>query len=531
MKKNLFQLKAKFEPAGDQPQAIQKLIQGLSKGQFQTLKGITGSGKTFTMAKVIETLDRPVLVMAPNKSLAAQLYREYKNFFPKNSVNYFVSYYDYYQPEAYLPSTDTYIEKEAMINEEIDRLRHQATSALLSRRDVIIVASVSCIYNLGVPESYLDSTLHLALNQNIVRADLIRQLVKIQFERTPGELERGKFRVRGDVFEILPASEKIIYRIELKDQKVKEISLVDPLTRNMLENLPEIVIFPSKHFISHQPEIERAVKDIKLELKDRLKFFEKKGLYLEVERLQRRTKYDLEMLRSIGYCHGIENYSRHLSGKLSGEAPDSLLAYFPKDKKGKPDFLTIMDESQLGLPQARGMYEGDRSRKDVLVQYGWRLPSALDNRPLKLDEFLERTGQVIFTSATPGEWEMRHSTQIVEQLIRPTGLVDPPIEVRPVFDKKKNRSQIDDIIQESEKIVEKGGRVIINTLTKKMAEDLNSFLQKKGLKTNYLHSDIKTFERTEIIANFRRGKFNILIGVNLLREGLDLPEVFLVAIL
>ncbi len=531
MKKNLFQLKAKFEPAGDQPQAIQKLIQGLSKGQFQTLKGITGSGKTFTMAKVIETLDRPVLVMAPNKSLAAQLYREYKNFFPKNSVNYFVSYYDYYQPEAYLPSTDTYIEKEAMINEEIDRLRHQATSALLSRRDVIIVASVSCIYNLGVPESYLDSTLHLALNQNIVRADLIRQLVKIQFERTPGELERGKFRVRGDVFEILPASEKIIYRIELKDQKVKEISLVDPLTRNMLENLPEIVIFPSKHFISHQPEIERAVKDIKLELKDRLKFFEKKGLYLEVERLQRRTKYDLEMLRSIGYCHGIENYSRHLSGKLSGEAPDSLLAYFPKDKKGKPDFLTIMDESHLGLPQARGMYEGDRSRKDVLVQYGWRLPSALDNRPLKLDEFLERTGQVIFTSATPGEWEMRHSTQIVEQLIRPTGLVDPPIEVRPVFDKKKNRSQIDDIIQESEKIVEKGGRVIINTLTKKMAEDLNSFLQKKGLKTNYLHSDIKTFERTEIIANFRRGKFNILIGVNLLREGLDLPEVFLVAIL
>lgn len=529
---NLFKLKSKFKPAGDQPPAIKKIIQGLKNGQdFQTLLGVTGSGKTFTMANVISKLNRPVLVMAPNKSLAAQLYREYKNFFPSNSVNYFVSYYDYYQPEAYLPTTDTYIEKEAMINEEIDRLRHQATSALLSRRDVIVAASVSCIYNLGLPESYLQSRLHLILGQPIVRADLIRQLVKIQFTRTPGELKRGTFRVRGDVFEIMPAAANVVYRVELAEQKVVEITVIDQLTRKKSASLSEIVIFPPKHFVSSRPEIERAIKDIKLELKDRLKYFAKHNLYLEAERLERRTRYDMEMLRSIGYCHGIENYSRHLTGKLPGEAPDTLLAYFPKDKQGQPDFLTIMDESHIGLPQVRGMYEGDKSRKEILAQYGWRLPSALDNRPLKFNEFLARIGQVIFTSATPGDWEMKHSKQVIEQVIRPTGLIDPPIEVRPVFDKKINYSQIDDIIKEAINVAKNGERTIINTLTKKQAEDLNNYLRGQGIKSNYLHSDIHTIARTEILTNFRRGKFDVLIGVNLLREGLDLPEVTLVAIL
>jgi len=529
---NLFKLKSKFKPAGDQPPAIKKIIQGLKNGQdFQTLLGVTGSGKTFTMANVISKLNRPVLVMAPNKSLAAQLYREYKNFFPSNSVNYFVSYYDYYQPEAYLPTTDTYIEKEAMINEEIDRLRHQATSALLSRRDVIVAASVSCIYNLGLPESYLQSRLHLILGQPIVRADLIRQLVKIQFTRTPGELKRGTFRVRGDVFEIMPAAANVVYRVELAEQKVVEITVIDQLTRKKSASLSEIVIFPPKHFVSSRPEIERAIKDIKLELKDRLKYFAKHNLYLEAERLERLTRYDMEMLRSIGYCHGIENYSRHLTGKLPGEAPDTLLAYFPKDKQGQPDFLTIMDESHIGLPQVRGMYEGDKSRKEILAQYGWRLPSALDNRPLKFNEFLARIGQVIFTSATPGDWEMKHSKQVIEQVIRPTGLIDPPIEVRPVFDKKINYSQIDDIIKEAINVAKNGERTIINTLTKKQAEDLNNYLRGQGIKSNYLHSDIHTIARTEILTNFRRGKFDVLIGVNLLREGLDLPEVTLVAIL
>ncbi|MFA5029317.1 MAG: excinuclease ABC subunit UvrB [Patescibacteria group bacterium] len=532
MSGKLFKLKSKFAPAGDQPQAIEKLWHGLEKGDaFQTLLGVTGSGKTFTMANLIARLDRPVLVMAPNKALAAQLYREYKNFFPENSVNYFVSYYDYYQPEAYLPTTDTYIDKEAMINEEIDRLRHQATSALLSRRDVIVVASVSCIYNLGLPESYLESRLHLTVGQPIVRADLIRQLVKIQFTRTPGELKRGTFRVRGDVFEIMPAAAQVVYRVELAEQKIKEIHIINQLTRKRLASLFELVVFPPKHFVSSKPEIERAIKDIKLELKDRLKYFNKKNLYLETERLERRTRYDMEMLKSIGYCHGIENYSRHLTGKLSGEAPETLLAYFPKDKKGQPDFLTIMDESHIGLPQVRGMYAGDRSRKEVLAQYGWRLPSALDNRPLTFDEFLRRIGQTIFTSATPGDWEIKHSTQVAEQVIRPTGLIDPPVEVRPVFDKKNNYSQVDDVIKEARKIVKQGERAIINTLTKKQAEDLDNYLRGKGIKSDYLHSDINTIQRTEILMNFRKGRFDVLIGVNLLREGLDLPEVTLVAIL
>ena len=532
MEKKIFKLKSKFSPAGDQPIAIKELISSLKKDHdFQTLLGVTGSGKTFTMANVLQNFNRPVLVMAPNKALAAQLYREYKNFFPKNSVNYFVSYYDYYQPEAYMPSSDTYIEKEAMINEEIDRLRHQATTALSTRRDVVIVASVSCIYNLGLPVSYTESSLHLSIGQLIVRKDLISQLIKMQFNRTTGELKRGHFRVRGDVFEIMPAAEKVIYRIELSEQKVADIGIVDKITRQIIEDLKDIIIFPPKHFISTKPEIERAINDIKIELQDRLKYFTKNDLYLEAERLERRTRYDMEMLRSLGYCHGIENYSRHLTGKLAGEAPDSLLSYFPKDKNGQPDFLLVMDESHIGLPQVRGMYEGDRARKENLIKYGWRLPSALDNRPLKFEEFLERLGQTIFTSATPGLWEIRHSKKIIEQVIRPTGLIDPPIEVRPVYDKKTNQSQVDDLIEELKVIVKNGERAIINTLTKKMAEDLDSYLQKNGFKAAYLHSDVKTFRRTEILREFREGQFDILVGVNLLREGLDLPEVTLVAIM
>ncbi|MCX6795097.1 MAG: excinuclease ABC subunit UvrB [Candidatus Falkowbacteria bacterium] len=527
----IFKLKSNFKPAGDQPEAIKKLVLGLKKGfNYQTLLGVTGSGKTFTVANVIKEFNKPVLVMAPNKALAAQLYREYKNFFPENAVHYFVSYYDYYQPEAYLPITDTYIDKEAMINQEIDRLRHGATSALVSRRDVIIVASVSCIYNLGVPSSYLEAKLVLEKGKVMVRVDLIKQLIKIQFERTSGEIERGQFRVRGDIFEIRPKSENIIYRLELNGQTISDLCIIDNTTKNIIGDLEEIVIFPPKHFVSTAPQIEAAIKNIQEELKERLAYFKKAGLLLEAERLERRTRYDLEMLRTLGYCHGIENYSRHLTGKLAGEAPDALLAYFPW-KDGQPDFLTIIDESHIGVPQIRGMYNGDQARKKTLIQYGWRLPSALDNRPLKFNEFEARVGQMIFTTATPGEFELKHSQQIVEQVIRPTGLVDPEIEVRPVFNKKENYSQINDVMAEIKKIAALGERAIINTLTKKQAEDLNTYFGGQGLKSNYLHSDIKTFERTEILKNFREGKFDVLIGVNLLREGLDLPEVTLVAIL
>lgn len=522
----LFKLHSKFKPAGDQPQAIKKLVEGIKKGhRYQTLLGVTGSGKTFSMANVIANFNKPVLVIAPNKTLAAQLYREYKNFFPKNSVNYFVSYYDYYQPEAYLPNSDTYIEKEAMINEEIDKLRHQATSALTTRRDVIVVASVSCIYNLGVPESYSEAALYLEIGKSITRGDLIRQLVKMQFSRTSVILKRGFFRVRGDVFEIMPAGGEIVNVIELENQRVKAISINDPLTRKIKEKLNELVIFPPKHFISSEPQRESAIKEIKKELKERLEYFEKEKLYLEAERLERRTKYDVEMLKTIGYCHGVENYSRHLAGKLAGEPPDTLLSYFGGN------FLTIIDESHVAMPQIGGMYKGDKSRKEVLIKYGWRLPSALDNRPLKFEEFERRVGQVIFTSATPGQFEMKNSKQVVEQIIRPTGLIDPPVEVRPVFNKKENRSQINDVIKEAEKLVEKKERVIINTLTKKMAEDLAEFLKKKKFKANYMHADTKTLERAKILTEFRAGKIDILVGVNLLREGLDLPEVTLVAIL
>jgi excinuclease ABC subunit B len=526
-----FKLKSPYKPAGDQPKAITLLLEGLRKDyRFQTLLGVTGSGKTFTVANILAKINKPVLVIAPNKSLAAQLYNEYKAFFPENSVNYFVSYYDYYQPEAYLPITDTYIEKEALINEEIDRLRHRATSALMTRRDVIVVASVSCIYNLGVPVNYFGASLYLENGKLITRGDLIRQLIRIQFKRTNLSLSRGYFRIRGDVFEIMPASGEVVYYVEIKDQKIKDLALIDPVEQKIKEKLKELIIFPPKHFVSNEPQRDKAIEEVKNELKERVSYFNKKGLLLEAERLERRTRYDIQMLKSIGYCHGIENYSRHLSGKMTGEPPDTLISYFPY-KDGKPDFLTVIDESHIAVPQLGGMYAGDRSRKETLIEYGWRLPSALDNRPLKFEEFLKRVSTVIFTSATPGEFEKKHSKQTVEQIVRPTGIIDPPIEIRPVFDKSSNRSQVDDIIQESGSIIQNKGRVIINTLTKKMSEDLTGFLLKKGFKVNYLHSDVKTLDRVEIIKDFRRGKFDILVGVNLLREGLDLPEVTLVAIL
>src|SRR3989339_748791 len=539
----IFKLHSDYKPSGDQPEAIKKLIDGLEKGhRNQTLLGVTGSGKTFTMANVISRFNRPVLVIAPNKSLAAQLYQEYKTFFPKNSVNYFVSYYDYYQPEAYLPASDTYIDKEVMINEEIDKLRHQATSALMTRKDVIVVASVSCIYNLGLPLNYMESALHLELGKPIARGDLIKQLVKMQFNRNQTLIKRGEFRVRGEVFEICPASppslggpasgDNVNYRIEIDNQKIKSIQIIDSLERTIKEEPQEIIIFPPKHFISSEPQMKEALKNIKSELKERLAYFKKNGLLLEEERLERRTRYDMEMLKTLGYCHGVENYSRHLTGKLAGEPPDTLLAYFPKN------FLTIIDESHIAYPQIRDMYEGDKKRKESLVEFGWRLPSALDNRPLRFEEFEKITGQTIFTSATPGKWELEISGQVAEQIIRPTGLIDPPIEVRPVSPSKTptlRLGQVDDVMKEIIAIEKNGGRAIINALTKKMAEELAEFLLKKGIKANYMHSETKTFDRIEIISDFRKGfalgGFDVLVGVNLLREGLDLPEVALVVIL
>jgi excinuclease ABC subunit B len=565
IKRNTFKVVSDYTPAGDQPQAIKQLVSGLKKGdRYQTLLGVTGSGKTFTMANVIEQVQKPTLVIAPNKTLAAQLYQEYQSFFPHNKVCYFVSYYDYYQPEAYLPVTDTYIEKEAMINEEIDRFRHVATSALLTRSDVIVVASVSCIYNLGVPENYFDSVIGLEIGRSITRGDLLKWLIKIGFTRNNIGAERGTFRVRGDVFEIYPASEQVTYKVTLSpEQTVMELAVVDSLTRKVKEQLKDLIIFPPKHFVTTIPERERAVKDIKAELKERLVYLNKKGLLLEAERLERRTKYDIEMITTLGFCHGIENYSRHLSGKPPGSPPDSLLAYFPKDKNGKPDFLTIIDESHVAVPQVAGMYAGDQARKKVLVEFGWRLPSAMDNRPLNFKEFEERIGPVIFTSATPAAFEKEHATQVVEQIVRPTGLVDPPIEVRPVcspfpkgstpaggrdlnpsanppspagatsFKKGGIRqwTQIDDVIAETTANIEKGEKTLIITLTKKQSEELAQFLTEKGFRAKFMHSDTKTMERTEILKGLRTNEFDVLIGVNLLREGLDLPEVSLVAIL
>ncbi len=528
----IFNLSQNMSPAGDQPKAIEGLVKGLKKGmRKQTLFGVTGSGKTFTMANVIAQNDKPTLIIAHNKTLAAQLAQEYREFFPNNAVHYFVSYYDYYQPEAYMPVTDTYIEKEAMINEEIDRLRHASTQALLTRKDVIIVASVSCIYGLGSPEEYEKVNMKLKVGDEISRAELIRKLIDIHFERTNADINAGQFRALGNMIEIMPVNERTIYRIEYDASNIAKIIELDPVTMAIRKEHQTIFLFPAKHFISTDEQSKRAFETIKKELEERLKELEKAGKMLEAERLKRRVKYDLALIREVGYCNGIENYSRHFSGKKPGEAPDSLLSYFPHKSDGTPDFLTVIDESHVTVPQLGGMYAGDKSRKDTLIEYGFRLPSARDNRPMKFDEFEKAVGQVIYTTATPGKFEKEHSEQVVEQVIRPTGLIDPIIDVKPVAEKDGYKGQIFDFIDEAEKAIKNGNRVIATTLTKKMAEDLSEFLKEKKIKAEYLHSDIKTIDRITILTEFRRGKFDVLVGVNLLREGLDLPEVSLIGIL
>lgn len=536
---SVFKIKKEFEPAGDQPGAIKALVAGVKSGiRHQTLLGVTGSGKTFTAANVIEKVGKPTLVIAHNKTLAAQLAQEYREFFPGNAVHYFVSYYDYYQPEAYLPVTDTYIEKEAMINEEIERLRHASTQALLTRRDVIIVASVSCIYGLGSPEEYEKVNMKIQVDAKLSRADFLRELIAIHFNRTNSDLKSGTFRSIGNVIEIMPVSESFIYRVEISESKISSIKKIDAVSSTVLGELKTFFLFPAKHFITDDPTTKRALSSIKNELEGRLLELKKAGKLLEAERLKRRTTYDLALIREVGYTNGIENYSRHFSGKKPGEAPYTLLDYFPKGLDGLPDFLTIIDESHVTVPQIAGMYAGDKSRKDTLVEHGFRLPSAKDNRPLRFEEFEERVGQIIFTSATPASYEREHSASVkdgqgglVEQVIRPTGLVDPEITVKPIQAKADYLGQVYDFISEAEKSIKKGGRVVATTLTKRMAEDLSEFLKDKGLQTRYLHSEIKTIERIEILTAFRRGEFDCLVGVNLLREGLDLPEVTLIGIL
>jgi excinuclease ABC subunit B len=521
-----FKLHSKYQPAGDQPEAIKALTKGLAADyRYQTLLGVTGSGKTFTMANVIAQTDRPALIIAHNKTLAAQLCNEFREFFPENAVEYFVSYYDYYQPEAYLPTSDTYIEKEAMINQEIDRLRHSATQSLLTRRDVIIVASVSCIYGLGAPETYAKMNLRLAVGDQLDRAELMRHLIAVQFERTPADLSRGSFRARGDIFEIMPAAEEVVVRVELGGGRIVALTLIDPVTRKTLEKPAEFWLFPAKHFITPGPERDRALKAIKAELKERLAEFTKTGKLLEAERLERRANFDMAMLREVGYCNGIENYSRHLSGRAAGEPPATLLDYFPDD------FLCFIDESHVTVPQLQGMYNGDAARKRNLIDYGFRLPSAADNRPLRHEEFIKRVPQTVFVSATPAAYERQESKQIVEQLIRPTGLVDPQVTIRPVTETDDEPGQVDDLISRVVEHAQLKERVIVTTLTKKMAEDLTEYLKERRIKVQYLHSDVATIDRVRILTEFRRGKYDALVGVNLLREGLDLPEVTLVAIL
>lgn len=528
----IFNLTTKFAPAGDQPKAIKKLGEGLKKGyRHQTLFGATGTGKTFTAASIIADFNKPTLVIAHNKTLAAQLAQEYREFFPNNAVHYFVSYYDYYQPEAYMPVTDTYIEKEAMINEEIERLRHASTQALLTRKDVIIVASVSCIYGLGSPIEYERENMKIVKGMDFPRAEMIRRFVDIHFERTNADLESGQFRALGNMVEIMPVNDKTIYRIEYEGTTISGIIELDPVTRAVRAHHDVVFLFPAKHFISDDEQAKKAFVTIQKELDVRLAELTKAGKNLEAERLKRRVKYDLALIREVGYCNGIENYSRHFSGKKAGDPPDTLLSYFPHKKDGTPDFLTVIDESHVTVPQINGMYAGDASRKDTLVDFGFRLPSAKDNRPLKFPEFEERVGQVVYTSATPGAYEKKVSEQVVEQIIRPTGLVDPVIEVRPVAENGSYVGQIFDFIAEAEKVIKKGDRVIATTLTKKMAEDLSEFLKEKGIRSEYLHSDIKTIDRITILTEFRRGKFDVLVGVNLLREGLDLPELSLIGIL
>ena len=516
-----FRLVTDFELRGDQGRAIEELTSGLHRGdRHQVLLGVTGSGKTFTMAQVVALVNRPTLVMVHNKTLAAQLYQEFRRFFPRNAVEYFVSYYDYYQPEAYVPSTDAYIEKEATVNDEIDRMRLSATRSLFERRDVIIVASVSCIYGLGSPEAYYGMVLPLERGQRIDRDEILRKLVEIQYERNDVEFGRGTFRVRGDIVEVCPAYEEIAVRIGLFGDEVDELVSFDPLTSKTLEVHDKLVIYPKSHFVTPRSRTRAAVDTIKAELVERRAELEAAGQLLEAQRLHQRTMFDLEMIKEIGYCHGIENYARHLSGRAAGEPPPTLLDYLPDDA------LVIVDESHQTVPQIRGMYHGDRSRKEVLVSYGFRLPSALDNRPLNFDEWKERVGQVVFVSATPGPYELSESGGvIVEQIIRPTGLLDPEIDVRPI------KGQVDDLLHEIRLRAERHERVLVTTLTKRMAEDLTQYYQELGVKVRYLHSDIDTLERVEILRDLRRGEFDVLVGINLLREGLDLPEVSLVAIL
>lgn len=528
----IFKLKSHFKPDGDQPKAISELMNGLNKGmRKQTLLGATGTGKTFTIANVIKEHNKPTLVIAHNKTLAAQLAQEFREFFPESAVHYFVSYYDYYQPEAYMPTSDTYIEKDAQINKEIDRLRHATTQALLTRNDVIIVASVSCIYGLGSPEEYAKVNLKISVGDKWERNTLMKRLIEIHFDRTNADLNPGTFRSIGSRVEIMPISENFMYQLEISGGKISKILRVDPVSASVLKEEKDIFIFPAKHFITEENKEKKALVAIKKELEAQLKKFKKEGKLLEAERLKRRTNYDLAMIKEVGYCSGIENYSRHLSGKIEGEPPETLLSYFPHDKNSNPEFLTIIDESHVTLPQLNGMFAGDASRKKTIVEYGFRLPSAKDNRPLKYPEFEERIGQVIYTSATPGDTEKRESAQIVEQIIRPTGLLDPETIVRGVSVSGDYKGQIYDFIQEAEKTVKSGFRVLATTLTKKMAEELTLYLKDKKIKAEYLHSDIKTIERIKILTEFRRGKFDILVGVNLLREGLDLPEVALIGIL
>ncbi len=560
---SIFKIKSSFEPAGDQPQAISELMEGLKKGmQKQTLLGATGTGKTFTMANVIKEHNKPALVIAHNKTLAAQLAQEFREFFPDAAVHYFVSYYDYYQPEAYMPASDTYIEKDAQINKEIDRLRHATTQALLTRPDVIIVASVSCIYGLGSPEEYQKVNLKLDVGMKMDRLTLMKKLIEIHFERTNADLNPAQFRSVGARVEFMPVSETIMYQVEFAGGKISKITKIDPISSQIIKEEENVFVFPAKHFITEDAKLKIALVNIKKELAEQLKYFEKQGKLLEAERIKRRTNYDLAMIKEVGYCNGIENYSRQLSGKKAGEPPETLLSYFPHSKDGQADFLTIIDESHVTLPQLNGMYAGDASRKNTLVEYGFRLPSAKDNRPLKYEEFQKRIGPVIYTSATPSDVERKESVQIVEQIIRPTGLVDPETIIRPVSEVREKKDslrrshsilktqdnsggsedsygnisfpypgQIQDFIKETENTIKKGFRVLATTLTKKMAEDLSVYLKDKKIKAEYLHSDIKTMDRIKILTQFRKGDFDVLVGVNLLREGLDLPEVALIGIL
>lgn len=516
-----FHLVSKYEPSGDQPQAIETLVDNIEGGEkAQILLGATGTGKTYTMSQVINKVNKPTLVIAHNKTLAGQLYGEFKEFFPDNAVEYFVSYYDYYQPEAYVPSSDTYIEKDSSVNDEIDKLRHSATSALLERNDVIVVASVSCIYGLGSPKKYADSAVSLRPGQEISRDQLLNQLVDIQFERNDIDFQRGRFRVRGDVVEVFPASrDEHAFRIEFFGDEIDRIREIESLTGKTIGEVDHLILFPATHFVTNDEHMEQSIAKIQAELEEQLKVFETEGKLLEAQRLRQRTEYDIEMLREMGYTNGVENYSRHMDGRAAGEPPYTLLDFFPED------FLIMIDESHMTMGQIKGMYNGDQARKQMLVDYGFRLPSALDNRPLRREEFESHVHQIVYVSATPGDYEMEQTDTIVEQIIRPTGLLDPEIDVRP------SMGQMDDLLGEINQRVERGERTFITTLTKKMAEDLTDYLKEMGVKVKYMHSDIKTLERTEIIRDLRLGVFDVLIGINLLREGIDVPEVSLVAIL